>query len=266
VTPFPSCSASVAPFHNRRASHRRAFGVVVSAAAQYLPSWQTDAVAWILNQIIELYRSLLDKVEEYLRYGEVPIKMYRDAERWYQIRDLAESVGGALQLDAIDPNRVVEKEARDPNLLPWSGFGFAAYNGNIAPQRTAAERAGAIADRAGSSMQACANGAMAFYGAFVLAVYRLLTAVGAAIGSIPGGGGAAGALVRVLLKLLQEIVGALAALAGALMAMLAAEGVNGVQTTNLRGLTTNTAGFPGDRWPDPTGGESWKRSFPPRTP
>jgi hypothetical protein len=197
-----------------------------------------DALAWCVEQLVDIGTAMLDVFAEVLRGAGAPLRFLDTAARWDEVRGGATGVVGAL----------------NPALLPatgaWYGDAAAAYLRASKPQIDAAARLGVVADKVSTALLQVALGGVAFYISVELILGQLLAALGAALVAF-----ASGVLAPVGIGLcVEEAAVTPGLLATAVTSLVTSLGVQVSHFVALHGEALDRSAFPAGRWPDATTG------------
>src|SRR5215216_3566844 len=131
----------------------------------YIPDFVADAIIWCAERLIEIARSIWDKIVELLKGAAAPVYMFMHALDWQDVRGIATGVQGTLRADQLSADD------------HWKGAASDAYVATIKPQSDAAGKIGTIADKTAQALIISAVASLAFYVALGVILIKFIAAM-----------------------------------------------------------------------------------------
>lgn len=198
----------------------------------YIPGFVKDAVKWLVEQIIHITETVLNKIVELLKGAAAPVYLFEYSWKWGDIKGAATSVAAELTPETVTPEG-------------WKGDAAKAYSDAVDPQSKAAAQIGTVSTATITSLTVCAAAGLAFYIALGIVIFQFITSLVAAIAAI-GSLVFSWAGVGIVLGEVTVSSGAIIAAVTALVALL---GAQASQMGVLHGQAEDSSAFPGGRWP-----------------
>ena len=201
----------------------------------WVPGWIKTSVKWLVEKACAVGSWVLDKIVELLKGAVAPVRMFFDAWKWTEIREMTTGVAGVLK----DTNLSVDDA--------WKGTAKDAYVKQMKTHADAAGRCGTVADKAAVSLTVCALAGLAFYVALGVIIVKCIASFVAAIAAVGTGVfSAVGAFV-----VITDAGITAAMITAAVTALVACLAAQAGQMVVMHGEATDGNLFPGGKWPIP---------------
>lgn len=201
----------------------------------YIPDSVKNTVKWLVDHIVHVAETILDKVEELLKGAAAPIYMFEYAWKWGDVKGAATGVAAEITTERVIPH-------------DWTGPASDAYSSAITPQSEAAAQIGSISSSTVTSLTVSAAAGLAFYTALGVIIFQLITSLVTAIGLI-GSGALSWAGLTMVVADAGVTSGMVIAAVTTLTALL---GAQAAQMATLHSAVMDSTTFPGGRWPAAT--------------
>lgn len=206
----------------------------------WCPGWVADWVRPVLENLWNLAKKIIEKIEEVLVGFAFPIVGFFVANDW---NDLVKNPVSKTQGLVSDNNLKVDDE--------WKGPAAEAYHGAVKAQTDAMGEVDDIVGDLQVRLWVVCGAMAAFYAAVAVVVFQWIAVMIAASAADATG---IGAILGIPVQVGDTAVSAssIGALVAALVALLAAEAES---FTTLNGRVANSSKFPGGHWPEAVTGK-----------